>query len=290
MSSAQKGNNNGSSGSSGSDGSSSKSDAMSASSMDKQKVDQQTPTQPMAVIQSSAITSSHQPMSQEPDYQQIPQQIYVGGSHDSEQQQRQLALDQLVNAQKRISQQMVEQQEQVVPADLVLAEGQEQQIYQLNPQQQHLYQVQEQNQLQNQLSQHYNVGTLISHFNDIRQQHADNEHFSKAFQQQQNINLIRMRAQNVIVENLTVKHQSEEIQVNDYNTQEFQDFTLRWDQKMADLRLQITTKINEMQQIHYMQIDQLIQHLQSTLPQTIKPSSETLNMRKIMNTLNKQKK
>lgn len=131
---------------------------------------------------------------------------------------------------------------------------------------------------------------MIGHFNQIREEHAENEDFGKAHQQQQNINLVRYRAQNVIIDNLVMKHSSEETQVNDYNTQEFQDFTLRWDQRLADLRLQITQKINELQQKHYMGIDELIQHLQNTLSTNFKPSSDTLNMRKIMNALNKQKK
>jgi hypothetical protein len=40
-------------------------------------------------------------------------------------------------------------------------------------------------------------------------------------------------------------------QVDKFNSQEFQDFTLFWDKKLADLRLYITQQINGLSQLHY---------------------------------------
>ena len=64
-----------------------------------------------------------------------------------------------------------------------------------------------------------------------------------------------MRAQNVITKNMQEKHAQEMKQVNDFNSQEFEEFTLFWDKQLADLRMQISQQINGLQQTHYQQQD-----------------------------------
>ena len=79
-------------------------------------------------------------------------------------------------------------------------------------------------------------------------------------------------------------------QVDQFNRQEFEQFTVKWDNHLAAMRLNITKQINSLIDSHEQQMRDLQEYLKQTLPVKLKPSADLLNLRKIEATLSKQKK
>ena len=74
-----------------------------------------------------------------------------------------------------------------------------------------------------------NVGTLLDHFNQTRVEAASQHHYIKAEQQLENISLVKRNAHDAIFNNMVEKHEGEKDQVDDFNRDEFEEFTVRWD-------------------------------------------------------------
>ena len=47
-----------------------------------------------------------------------------------------------------------------------------------------------------------------------------------------------------IKQNLVEKHEIEAVQVEEFNREEFQEFTLKWDEKLSQLKTNITQQIS----------------------------------------------
>ena len=60
--------------------------------------------------------------------------------------------------------------------------------------------------------------------------HAQNGNYDVAEQQLSNIQKVRERAQYSIKQTLIEKHQNEAQQVEELNREEFQEFTLKWEE------------------------------------------------------------
>ena len=95
-----------------------------------------------------------------------------------------------------------------------------------------------------------NVGNLIDQLNEQRMNHADQGEYINADTQLQNIQIVRKHAQKSIKDSLVEKHVQEAEQVEYYNREEFQEFTLQWDNRMDKLRLSIAEQVLQMQKDH----------------------------------------
>mmetsp|Transcript_2876 Transcript_2876/g.4903 ORF Transcript_2876/g.4903 Transcript_2876/m.4903 type:complete len:205 (-) Transcript_2876:41-655(-) len=92
--------------------------------------------------------------------------------------------------------------------------------------------------------------------------------------------------------NLERKHMVEFEQVEQYNRDEFQEFTLIWDRKLETLKQQIALEISKLAKLHQQQFqlqsEQLKRVFESSHANKFKPSSQLLNLRKIEQQLSKQ--
>lgn len=125
------------------------------------------------------------------------------------------------------------------------------------------------------------VGTLIDSLNNLRESHATNDSYDQAQAQLENINQVRQHAQQTIKRNLLTKHENEGQQVEEYNCEEFQEFTNQWDVRMENVRQAITVQIKTLSEHHAKQLVELQTYLESSMTTRFNPSTELLNFRRI---------
>ena len=86
------------------------------------------------------------------------------------------------------------------------------------------------------------------------------------------------------------KHTDEALQVEDFNREEFQEFTQVWDDKIKILKEHISIQVGNLASNHVKSMEELQVYLQNSMTTRYRPSAELLNLRKIQQVLSKQKK
>lgn len=81
----------------------------------------------------------------------------------------------------------------------------------------------------------------------------------------------------------------EALQVEDFNREEFQEFTQVWDDKIKILKEHISIQVGNLASNHVKSMEELQVYLQNSMTTRYRPSAELLNLRKIQQVLSKQK-
>ncbi|CDW85760.1 UNKNOWN [Stylonychia lemnae] len=100
---------------------------------------------------------------------------------------------------------------------------------------------------------------------------------------------IKYDAEKRIKQALFQKQEREKSDLEKQHTDEFENFTMSWDQEIRNIQETSAILIEQMRQKHAREIEELRMYLEQSISLNFKPSPELLNLRKVQQTLSKQK-
>eukprot|EP00347_Sterkiella_histriomuscorum_P007317 403349412 len=129
---------------------------------------------------------------------------------------------------------------------------------------------------------------LIS-LNQSRQDYAVNDNYVGAELLLGQIQDIKLDAESRIRQALAQKQEREKAELEMQHAQEFENFTYQWDMEIKNIQELSSIQKEQMRQKHARELEELRMYLEQSISLQFKPSPELLNLRKIQQTLSKQK-